>query len=626
MTRMLGLSTLTLVVTLVTELAALSTPCPPKCKCGWSKIVVCEQLKSLTDLSTGIPSDSNEIHIENSQIRILTQNDFSSIQTTQILELRITNSRLSEIQDNAFQSLGTLRKLILSENQIFSVSKDAFEGIVNLQELDLSHNKIQSFANLEVLNPLTSLKILDLGYNLFHSFPSGLFIAQRNLQTLTLEGNHLGTLEGNSLQGLHNLRVLYASNCDIRNIESSVFKQLGSVDTLDLSDNDLYIFPSHTDLETLRVLRNLTLQGNKLTGLSNDQFQGLHLDTLDLSRNSITKIEPHVFRNVGSIRNLYLSFNNLNSLPDAVFKPMAEQVINLQLNNNKGLTHLPPNLFSGMTTLTDLNLSSCSLQSLDEKQFQDLHNLHTIDIASNFLKFLPQMFFDKAVLLMHVKLEKNPWHCDCLIKPLRNFLQSPRAATAVYCSGAYAGFSTDCDSVTCASPTNLVGKNVKNIQDDELATCAKLINDSGPPVTIIIVVVAVIFVLGIIGLVVVCLFYRRHKHGEPLLCTESESHHKKKRKRSKRENRGEDFYVDKKDRGSLDPDIGSLNESDKSYVVRNYFSSMLPDQDAVSRGTPSMTRKESFDSISRYTGVTGRGSEHSSQYSLNEGYRIESAV
>ena len=621
---MLGVSTLILAVTLITELTALSTPCPPKCKCGWSKIVECEQLTSLTDLSTGIPSDTNEIHIDNSQIRTLTQNDFSSLQTTQILELKITNSQLTEIQDYAFQSLGTLRKLTLSENRIFSLSENAFEGIVYLQELDLSKNKIQSFTSLQVLNPLTGLKILDLGYNLLHSIPSGLFIAQRSLQKLTLEGNHLGTLEGNSFQGLHNLRDLYARKCDIRTIESSVFKQLGSVNTLDLSDNDLYQFPAHTDLETLQVLRNLTLQRNQLTGLSDDQFQGLHLDTLDLSHNSITKIEPNVFRNIGSIRYLKLSHNNLNSLPDNVFKPMAEQIIDLQLNDNKGLTHLPPNLFGGMTTLTDLNLSSCSLQSLDENQFQDLHNLHTIDVSGNFLKFLPQTFFEKAVLLTRVKLEKNPWHCDCLIKPLKNFLQSSRSSSAVYCSEAFAGYSTDCESVTCASPTNLVGKNIKTIKDNELATCAKLHNDSGPPVTIIVVVVVVIFVLGILGLVAVCLFYRRHKHGEPLLCTDGD-HHRKKRKRSKRENR-EDFYIEKKDRGSIDPDIGSLNESDKSYVVRNYFSSMLPDQDAVSRGTPSMTRKESFDSISRYSGVTGRGSEHSSQYSLNAGYRIESAV
>ena len=491
--RMVRLLTLTLVVTLTTEIAAQSTPCPTKCKCGWSKVVVCEQLTSMADFSTGVPSDTSEIHIENSQLRKLTQNDFSSLQTTHILALRIINSQLKEIQDYTFQTMGTLRKLTLRENQIFSLTKDAFSGLINLQELDLSKNKIQSFASLEVLNPLTSLKTLDLSYNLINSIPTGLFIAQRNLQILTLEGNHLGTLQGDSFQGLHNLRTLYARHCDIRNIESSTFDLLGSVDTLDLSDNDLYIFPSHTNLQTLRVLRNLTLQGNKFTGLTNDQFQGLHLDTLDLSRNSITKIEPHVFPNVGSIRYLFLSFNNLNSLPDYVFQPMAEQVINLQLNNNKGLTHLPPNLFSGMYTLTDLNLSSCSLQSLDDKQFQDLHNLHTIDIAKNFLKFLPQSFIDKANLLMHLKLEGNPWHCDCLIKPLRNCLQSPRSSTVVYCSGAFAGFSTNCASVTCVSPPNLIGKDIKSIRDGELETCAKLHNGSGPLVTIIVVVVVVIF-------------------------------------------------------------------------------------------------------------------------------------
>ena len=47
-----------------------------------------------------------------------------------------------------------------------------------------------------------------------------------------------------------------------------------------------------------------------------------------------------------------------------------------------------------------------------------------------------------------------------------------------------------------------------------------------------------------------CLFYRRHKCGEPLLCTEGEDHHKK-RKHSKRENK-DDYYMEKKDRRSIE--------------------------------------------------------------------------
>lgn len=574
----------------------------------------------MATIAAEIPSDTSQIHIEKSQLQTLKQTDFSSLQATQLLELRITGSQLSEIQDNAFQNLNSLRKLTLRENQIYSLSKNAFSGLGYLSDLDLSRNKIQSFSNLEVLNPLTSLRYLDLGYNLINDIPTGLFTAQRSLQTLKLEGNHLGNLRGDSFQGLHNLRTLYARHCDIRSVESSVFNHIGSVDTLDLSDNDLYIFPTHTDLQTLRVLRNLTLQGNKLKELNNDQFQGLNLDTLDLSRNSITKIESNVFRSVGSIRYLFLSYNNLNFLPDFVFQPMAEQIINLQLDNNKGLTQLPPNLFNGMYTLTDLNLSSCSLQFIHDRQFQQLHNLHTIDIAGNFLKNIPLTFVEKASFMTHVKLEGNPWHCDCLIKPMRGWLQSNRASSVIYCSGAYEGFSTNCRSLSCASPPNLVGKDIKVVQDAELESCERSGASSGAPVNIIVAVVAVIVVLGIIGLMLVCLFYRRHKRGEPLLC--AGDNNKDKRSKDPKDN----YYMEKKDRRSIDPDIGSLNESDKSFVVRNYFSSMLPDPEAVSRGTPSMTRKESFDSDSRYTGVTGHNSNHSSQFSLNEGYRIESAV
>lgn len=612
---------LTLLFAITTGQAAQTTVCPPQCKCGWSKVVTCERVLSLANIAADIPPDTSEIHIENSQLRTLTEKDFSSLRASQLLEVRISGSQLSEIQDNAFSNLNSLRKLKLQNNQIYSVSKNAFKGLGYLQELDLSRNRIQSFASLEVLNPLTSLRYLDLSYNLLNDIPTGMFTAQRSLQTLTLEGNHFGTLRGDSLQGLHNLRTLYARSCDIRNIESSVFSQLSSVDTLDLTDNDLFVFPSHTDLQTLRVLRNLTLQGNKLAGLTNDQFQGLNLDSLDLSRNSITKIEPNVFRSVGSIRYLFLSYNNLNFLPDFVFQPMAEQIINLQLNNNKGLTQLPPNLFNGMHTLTDLNLSSCSLQSLDDKQFQQLHNLHTVDISGNFLKYLPLTFIEKASFMTHVKIEGNPWHCDCLIKPMRDWLQTSRASNIIYCSGAYEGFSTNCRTLSCSSPANLVGKEIKTLQDGQLESCERIGASSGAaPVTVIVAVVGVIVVLGIIGLILVCLFYRRHKRGEPLLCAGDNNN--EKRSREPKDN----YYKEKKDRRSIDPDIGSLNESDKSYVVRHYFSSMLPDPEAVSRGTPSMTRKESFDSESRYTGVTGHDSNHSSQFSLNAGYRIESAV
>ena len=606
-------------------MAAMTTSCPVGCTCNLaSNIITCKAVSSMASIVSEIPQGTHQIHIEGGSLQKLDETDFSSLKATQLLEFSITGSQLNEIQDNVFRTLSSLQKLDLSNNNIYSLTQNAFSGLSYLHGLDLSHNKIQSLFS-QVMIPLISLRRLDLSYNLINDIPDGEFTAQRNLQILNLEGNRLGNLRGESFQGLTNLRTLYARYCDIRNIDSSVFNMLSGVDTLDLADNDLIVFPSHLDLQTLRVLRNLTLQGNKLTGLNDYQFQGLNLDTLDLSRNSITKLEPNVFGGVGSIRYLYLSNNNLNILPDFVFQPVAEHIINLQLDNNKGLTQIPTNLFNGMFTLTDLNLSSCSLQFLNDFQFNQLHNLHTLDIASNFLKNLPKSFVDKARFMRHVKLANNPWHCDCLVEPLMHWLQSPSAASIIYCSGAFEGFSNNCRSITCASPQNLQGKALKSLNDSELETCERTGASSSAPVNIIIGVVVAVVVLGIIGLVLVCLFYRRHKRGEPLLCVEENKSHKSKRShhKNKKEAKNHDYYVEKKDKRSIDPDIGSLNESDKSFVVRNYFSSMLPDPEAVSRGTPSMTRKESFDSVS---GITGHESNHSSQYSLNAGYRIESAV
>jgi len=92
-------------------------------------------------------------------------------------------------------------------------------------------------------------------------------------------------------------------------------------------------------------------------------------------------------------------------------------------------------------------------------------------------------------------------------------------------------------------------------------------------------------------------------------------------------------FREKKIKRSIDPENASLNESDKDFIVRNYFSSMTPDddgmeEDGVSDVTQTMTRKSSLESLSQsgYGYNSRRGSQDSSQYSQNAGCKFESAV
>ncbi|XP_061632903.1 trophoblast glycoprotein b isoform X2 [Phyllopteryx taeniolatus] len=264
---------------------------------------------------------------------------------------------------------------------------------------------------------------------------------------LWITGNNISSINEDSFPShLELLTDLDLSDNEMGAVEETVFHNLPNLERLDLSNNKIQsfsekAFPHDNKLQVLNLSRsfhNLSSVNGLLNVLENGNL--VQLTVLDLSHNDLVLLQDDLFRSLSNLVNLSLQNSSIISIPDGILKVPRLQDLDLRHN---GLRNLPS------TTLTEFNLKS------------DLH----------------------------IRLEGNPWRCDCFIEDMLVWLQN---STQV----------TDMNDLTCADPEGLRRWPLVQVQQSRLKCSG---NMEGVLETSYVFLGLVLALIGIIFLLVLYL-------------------------------------------------------------------------------------------------------------------------
>ncbi|KAK2585907.1 hypothetical protein KPH14_010491 [Odynerus spinipes] len=262
----------------------------------------------------------------------------NAIETIEENALNRTNLEGLYLADNHLENLDfvttlptTLTQLILTSNQIMSVTRGAFSKLKNLSYLNMGHNKIVKLQN-------------------------NAFEGQENLPVLILTRNRITEIEPRAFSDLKMLTTLYLYENLISELDKNTFSDLTKLEELNLVSNKFTDISSGTFAHLPKSLESLYLDGNQIKELKKGSFVDAPKFSLSLNENQISDIAPGAFQ-LSTLRDLYL--------------------------NNNTLTTIDGDSYEGLPSLRHLSLSGNKISTIQKGSCKNLAGLHILDISAN---------------------------------------------------------------------------------------------------------------------------------------------------------------------------------------------------------------------------------------------------
>lgn len=247
---------------------------------------------------------------------------------------------------------------------------------------------------------MKSLLYLDISNCTISHLNAEFFTGLGSLSTLDLSNNPLKFIENHVFAPLEHLESLKMSECNLTHIGERAFQQQMNLKTLDLSGNMLI------DIDLTPVLVHL-----------------IRLENLDLSNSHVSKVAEDTFNNANYLRVLNLARNELQHFDVAsTIGNKLPHLDVLDLSYCNLMEPLSEDAFSNATKIRELYLDGNTLFASDLLvALPPLYKLQKLSLSNCGLSKLPNTF-DKIKTLQVLDISHNPLNdvFVSLIEPLEN--------------------------------------------------------------------------------------------------------------------------------------------------------------------------------------------------------------
>ncbi|XP_045468049.1 leucine-rich repeat-containing protein 15-like [Harmonia axyridis] len=230
------------------------------------------------------------------------------------------------------------------------------------------------------------------------------------LDELILEENNIQEIEPGAFKNLSQIRLIKLKKNHLKTITEGIFNNL-PVSDLDLSQNEISVIEDKA-LDNMPNLLNIRLTLNKITTWNSNWFKATPLLTrLSFQRNLIKELPSDAFSNMAGTK----SFGKI---------PLT---LNLLFSNNK-ISRVDPHTFRGLNKINNLWLDNNLLEEYPPKMLNKV-SVHALRISNNKLKCID----DKESLLKAEinDIDANPFDCDCL-SDIKNWAEKNNKSVSTF--------------------------------------------------------------------------------------------------------------------------------------------------------------------------------------------------
>lgn len=276
----------------------------------------------------------------------------------------------------------SLQTLSVSHNMLTRFPSDVVDALPELAWLYLRDNHISHLVSLS-FKLRKRFDTLDLGDNGIKTIPMNLFNGSVTIRDLKLDQNYITGLPQQAFKGLNIVRLYLSTNrLRSQDIDERAFVGLGhSLEYLDLERNNMDYFPRA--LGQLKRLKYLYVSSNNISTLPDWVFSSFNssLRALSLESNQLSRIPYGALRECRKLTHLNVGYNHIHIVEDHDFEHWGASLDTLLLRNNR-IDRLGARIFRHTPRLRELSLSFNTLEYIDTEAFADLANsLESLEIS-----------------------------------------------------------------------------------------------------------------------------------------------------------------------------------------------------------------------------------------------------